>query len=33
MAHIAILEQKDGKNVDWVEKVTDEEYAAADGAE
>lgn len=33
MTHIAILEQKDGKNVDWMEKVTDEEYASADGAE
>lgn len=33
MTHIAILEHKEGKNVDWMEKVTDEEYAAADGAE
>ena len=26
MSHIAIQEEKDGKVVDWLEKVTDEEY-------
>lgn len=26
MAHIAIQERKDGKVVEWMEKVTDEEY-------
>jgi len=29
MTHIAIVEQLDGKGVDWMEKVSDEEYAAA----
>jgi quercetin dioxygenase-like cupin family protein len=29
MTHIALVEQLDGKGVDWLEKVTDEEYAAA----
>jgi quercetin dioxygenase-like cupin family protein len=33
MTHIAILEKLDGKNVDWMEHVTDEEYAAGEGAE
>src|SRR5437868_12951944 len=28
MSHIAILESLDGKNVEWMEHVTDEEYAA-----
>jgi hypothetical protein len=28
MAHIAITEQLNGKNVEWMEKVTDEEYLA-----
>lgn len=28
MTHIAIQEQLDGKVVDWMEKVTDEEYGA-----
>ena len=28
MTHIAIQESLDGKNVDWLEKVTDEEYRA-----
>ena len=28
MEHIAIQETKDGKNVTWMEKVTDEEYLA-----
>jgi quercetin dioxygenase-like cupin family protein len=29
MTHIAILEALDGKTVDWLEKVTDEQYKAA----
>ena len=29
MAHIAILESLDGKAVDWMEKVTDAQYAKA----
>jgi quercetin dioxygenase-like cupin family protein len=28
MTHIAIQESLDGKNVDWLEKVTDEQYDA-----
>jgi quercetin dioxygenase-like cupin family protein len=28
MTHIAIQEQLDGKAVDWMEKVTDEEYSS-----
>jgi 4-carboxymuconolactone decarboxylase len=28
MSHIAIAEQLDGKGVDWMEKVADEQYAA-----
>jgi quercetin dioxygenase-like cupin family protein len=32
MTHIAILERVDGKTVDWMEKVSDEQYAAT-GAE
>lgn len=28
MTHIAIAEMKDGKAVDWMEHVTDEEYSA-----
>lgn len=28
MSHIAITNVRDGKNVEWLEKVTDEEYAA-----
>lgn len=28
MTHIAIQETLDGRNVDWLEKVTDEEYRA-----
>ncbi len=28
MSHIAILESLDGKTVEWMEKVTDEEYRA-----
>ncbi|HEY1326925.1 MAG TPA: cupin domain-containing protein [Casimicrobiaceae bacterium] len=31
MTHIAIQEALNGKNVDWMEKVTDEEYAKAPG--
>jgi len=26
MMHIAITEFQDGKNVDWLEKVSDEQY-------
>lgn len=33
MTHIAIVEQLDGKTVDWMEKVTDEEYEAGSRAE
>jgi quercetin dioxygenase-like cupin family protein len=36
MTHIAIQEAKDGKAVEWMEKVTDEQYLAGpnkDGAE
>jgi quercetin dioxygenase-like cupin family protein len=29
MTHIAIVEARDGKTVEWMEKVTDEEYFAA----
>ena len=29
MSHIAIVETLDGKSVDWMEKVTDEQYGAA----
>ena len=29
MTHIAIAEKLDGKVVDWLEKVSDEQYAAA----
>jgi quercetin dioxygenase-like cupin family protein len=32
MTHIAILEQLDGKTVDWMEKVSDQEYEAASSA-
>jgi len=28
MTHIAILERLDGKTVDWMEKVSDEQYQA-----
>jgi len=28
MTHIAIAEQQDGKAVDWMEKVSDEQYGA-----
>ena len=30
MTHIAIQEELDGKVVDWMEKVTDEQYAGAE---
>ena len=33
MSHIAILESLDGKNVEWMEHVTDEEYSAGENAE
>jgi len=33
MTHIAIVEALDGKNVNWMQHVTDEEYAAGDKAE
>jgi quercetin dioxygenase-like cupin family protein len=33
MTHLAILEQKDGKSGDWMERVTDEQYAAGESAE
>jgi quercetin dioxygenase-like cupin family protein len=29
MTHIAIQEQVDGKQVEWLEKVTDEQYSSA----
>jgi quercetin dioxygenase-like cupin family protein len=32
MTHIALVEQLDGKGVNWMEKVTDDEYAAANAA-
>jgi quercetin dioxygenase-like cupin family protein len=31
MTHIAITESLDGKNADWMEKVSDEQYAARAG--
>ena len=33
MTHIAIVERLDGKAVDWMEKVTDEQYQAGSTAE
>ncbi len=33
MTHIAVLEHVGGRNVDWMERVTDEEYAAGERAE
>jgi hypothetical protein len=33
MTHIAIQEAKDGTNVTWMEKVTDEQYLAAQPVE
>jgi quercetin dioxygenase-like cupin family protein len=32
MTHVAILEQLDGKTVEWLEKVTDAEYDEANAA-
>jgi 4-carboxymuconolactone decarboxylase len=32
MTHIAIQEQLDGKTVDWMEKVSDEQYDAKPSA-
>jgi quercetin dioxygenase-like cupin family protein len=32
MTHIAIVEQLDGKGVDWLEKVTEDEYKAANAS-
>jgi 4-carboxymuconolactone decarboxylase len=32
MTHIAIVENRDGRGVEWLEKVSDEQYAAAVGA-
>jgi quercetin dioxygenase-like cupin family protein len=31
MTHIAIQEQLDGKTVDWVEQVSDDQYREAGG--
>jgi hypothetical protein len=31
MTHIAILEHLNGKTVDWMEKVSDEQYQASLG--
>jgi hypothetical protein len=31
MVHIAIQESLDGKTVEWLEKVTEEQYKAAAG--
>jgi quercetin dioxygenase-like cupin family protein len=33
MTHFALLETLDGKNVEWMEHVTDEEYAVGENAE
>lgn len=33
MTHIAILEKLDGKDADWMEKVTDHQYGEASNAE
>jgi quercetin dioxygenase-like cupin family protein len=33
MTHIAIVEALDGKAVEWMEKVSDEQYLAASGVE
>jgi len=33
MTHIAVQEHLGGKNVEWLERVTDEEYAKGEGAE
>jgi hypothetical protein len=31
MSHVAITEVRDGKFVEWMEKVTDQQYQAAAG--
>ena len=33
MTHLAIQERLDGKTVDWMEKVSDEQYEAGSGAD
>jgi hypothetical protein len=33
MTHIAIVERLDGKSVDWMEKVSDEQYEAGSRVE
>jgi quercetin dioxygenase-like cupin family protein len=33
MTHIVVLESLDGTNVEWLEHVTDQEYAAGEAAE
>jgi len=33
MTHVALIESLDGKVVEWMEHVTDEEYAAGEAAE
>jgi quercetin dioxygenase-like cupin family protein len=33
MTHLAIQEAQDGNNVEWLERVTDEQYAAGEAAE
>jgi quercetin dioxygenase-like cupin family protein len=33
MTHVAVLEHLGGKNVEWLERVSDEEYAAGERAE
>ena len=33
MTHIAIVEQLNGKAVDWMEKVSDEQYQASPATE
>jgi len=33
MTHIAIVEQLDGRTVEWMEKVSDEQYQAGSKAE
>jgi hypothetical protein len=33
MTHIAIQEQLDGKTVEWMEKVSDEQYRSGPGTE
>jgi hypothetical protein len=32
MSHIAITNALNGKNVDWMEQVSDEQYGAVSGA-